>query len=303
MTVRFSPSLVSNERCLSGPLTMTREPRVSDSATFSATCRQTLQRRNTPSPSLHARDWRSKVPGVDATVKLATAAPEGVKRSSGSAVRLPTTVMTVSPAMSVDLGAHQLRAEHRLVQVELPVELGDGRGLGIDVDDRVDALELLLDLVGEPATAPDVHLADGAVGLGDDGQEPVERRSDGPLLELRVEDDHQFVVTHGEPHLLWSGRLQSVCSRRVVHASRAPALPERAVQGYQRRGGGRSAVHRRTGSTWNAAAVPEGTTAARRQERVVQRPRCSCCAARCAWCVRTRAAVTAASATTAASAG
>jgi hypothetical protein len=42
----------------------------------------------------------SKVRGVDATVKFATAAPYGVKRSSGSAVRLPTTVMGVSPAIS-----------------------------------------------------------------------------------------------------------------------------------------------------------------------------------------------------------
>src|SRR3954451_21928795 len=226
MTVRFSPSFVSKDRCLRRPLTMTREPRVSDSATFSAACRHTLQRRNSASPSFHSCDWRSKVRGVEATVKFATAAPEGVKRSSGSAVRVPITVMTVSPAMSVDLGPHQLRAQHRLVQVELPVELGDGRGLGIDVDDRVDALDLLLDLVGEPATAPDVHLADGTVGLGDDGQEPVERRTDRPLLELGVEDDHQFVVTHGEPHLLWSERLQSICSRRVVHASRAP--PPRA---------------------------------------------------------------------------
>ena len=38
--------------------------------------------------------------GVDATVKFATAAPEGVKRNSGSAVRFPTTVMVVSPATS-----------------------------------------------------------------------------------------------------------------------------------------------------------------------------------------------------------
>ena len=36
---------------------------------------------------------------VEATVKLATAAPEGVNLSSGSSVRLPMTVMTVSPAM------------------------------------------------------------------------------------------------------------------------------------------------------------------------------------------------------------
>jgi hypothetical protein len=38
------------------------------------------------------------VRGVDATVKFATAAPDGVKRSSGSAVRFPTTVRMVSPA-------------------------------------------------------------------------------------------------------------------------------------------------------------------------------------------------------------
>jgi hypothetical protein len=52
------------------------------------------------SPSFHSLDCRSNVRGVEATVKFATAAPEGVNRSSGSAVRLPTMVMVVSPAMS-----------------------------------------------------------------------------------------------------------------------------------------------------------------------------------------------------------
>jgi hypothetical protein len=98
--VRFSPSRVSYDRCLSRPDTMTRMPRVRDSATFSAAWRHTLQRMNSASPSFHSPDWRSKVRGVAATVKLATAAPDGVKRSSGSAVRLPTTVMTVSPAIA-----------------------------------------------------------------------------------------------------------------------------------------------------------------------------------------------------------
>src|SRR3954471_11654925 len=55
-TVRFSPSFVSNERCFRRPETMTREPRVSDSATFSAACRQTLHRRNSASPSFHSCD-------------------------------------------------------------------------------------------------------------------------------------------------------------------------------------------------------------------------------------------------------
>src|SRR5690606_30766261 len=99
-TVRFSPSLVSNDRCLSRPCTMTRAPRVSVSATFSAAWRQMLQRRNSASPSFHSPLCRSNWRGVEATVKFATAAPDGVNRSSGSAVRLPTTVMMVSPAMA-----------------------------------------------------------------------------------------------------------------------------------------------------------------------------------------------------------
>src|SRR3712207_9564400 len=97
MTVRFSPSLVSNERCLRRPLTITREPRVKDSATFSATWRHTLHRRNSASPSFHSCDWRSKVRGVDATGKVATAAPDGGKGSSGTAGRVSEAGTEGSP--------------------------------------------------------------------------------------------------------------------------------------------------------------------------------------------------------------
>jgi hypothetical protein len=82
---------------------MTRVPRWSDSATFSAASRQTEQRMKRVSPSFHSLLWRSNVRGVEATVKFATAAPEGVNRSSGSPVRLPTMVMVVSPAMGQGL--------------------------------------------------------------------------------------------------------------------------------------------------------------------------------------------------------
>ena len=75
---------------------MTREPRVSDSATFSAYCRHTAQRMKTVSPSFHSLVCLSISRVVEATVKLATAAPLGVKRSSGSAVRLPTMVTDVA---------------------------------------------------------------------------------------------------------------------------------------------------------------------------------------------------------------
>jgi hypothetical protein len=74
-------------------------PRWSDSATFSAACRQTAHVRKSVSPSFHSLACRSKVRGVEAMRKFATAAPDGVKRRSGSSTRLPTIVMVVSPAM------------------------------------------------------------------------------------------------------------------------------------------------------------------------------------------------------------
>src|SRR4051795_5393830 len=119
---------------------MTREPLTSDSAAFSAACLPTQQLRNSASPSFHSLVCRSKLRGVEATVKLATAAPDGVNRSSGSAVRLPTTVMTVSPAMATSarrsrggralrLAPQHLGAQHGLVEPQLPVELRHRGGL------------------------------------------------------------------------------------------------------------------------------------------------------------------------------
>src|SRR4051794_40631807 len=119
---------------------MTRMPRVSDSATFSAAWRQIEQRRNSASPSFHSFELRSNVRGVDAMVNDATAAPEGVNRSSGSAVRLPTTVMIVSPATSALVRPDDLGAQHRLVEVELAVEFEHRSRVRLQVDHRVDAL-------------------------------------------------------------------------------------------------------------------------------------------------------------------
>jgi hypothetical protein len=56
---------------------------------------------NSDSPSFHSPLCRSYVRGVEATRKFATAAPDGVNLSSGSSTRLPTRVMTVSPAVVV----------------------------------------------------------------------------------------------------------------------------------------------------------------------------------------------------------
>src|SRR5690242_17463553 len=176
-----------------------------------------LHARKSGSPSFHSPDCRSKVRGVDAMRNLATAAPEGVKRSSGSSVRFPTTVMVVSPAIalllaaglvrrrlseppdknerSAGLGPDDLGTQDGLVEPQLTVQLGDGLGGRLKVDDGVDALGLLVDLEREPATAPDVELLHRATRGPDHVQVLVERRGDGALLERGIEDHHEFVMT------------------------------------------------------------------------------------------------------------
>src|SRR5512144_2558666 len=229
MTVRRSPSLVSKLRDFSRPVTITRVPRCSDSATFSAASRQMLQRRKSVSPSFHSFACRSNVRGVDATVKFATAAPLGVNRSSGSLVMFPPIVMSVSPAMnrsllfgqprSAAVEAQHLRPQHRLAELQLPVELLDRGGLRPQIDDGVDPLRLVRELVGQPSPAPHVDLLDAAARVADDREELVERRRDGALFQVGVEDDHQLVAAH-KLHLLRTGRPRSVRGRRANASQR-----------------------------------------------------------------------------------
>jgi hypothetical protein len=74
-------------------------PLVSDSATCSPVSRQTLARRNRVSPSTHSLLCRSNVRGVEAMVKLATGRAGRGETQPGPLVRLPITVMPVSPVM------------------------------------------------------------------------------------------------------------------------------------------------------------------------------------------------------------
>src|SRR3954471_18125739 len=153
-----------------------------------------LQRRNSASPSFHSLVALSRNRGVDATVKLATAAPLGVNRNSGSSVRFPTTVRVTSSAairaLLLRTRPQHLGAQHGFVEVELAVELLHRGRLGRDVQDGVDALDLVVDLEGQPPPAPHVDLLDGAAVLADDTEERVEAGGDGLLLEIRIEDHH-----------------------------------------------------------------------------------------------------------------
>ena len=92
--------------------------------------------------------------------------------------------------------ANSKRQQRVFGQAELTVQLlGRGRGRRERHDD-VDPLGALLDLVCEPTAAPDVDVVDGALVIGDDGQEPLERRRDLTVVHLGVDDDHDFVLTH-----------------------------------------------------------------------------------------------------------
>src|SRR3984957_14677840 len=215
---------------------MTRMPRCSDSATFSAACRQTLHVRKRLSPSFHSLVVLSMTRGVDATRKVATGWPDAVNRSSGSGTRLPTTVIGVSPAaivalqvdsrtnggLSAVLGPQNLGPQHALVEVELAVELLDGVRLGVQVDDGVDAFRLLVDRGGEATLPPDVELADLAPGIGNDLEEPLERRLIRALLEVGVEDDHDLVVTHARPTSSGLTRSRSFRDRRLRATELSP---------------------------------------------------------------------------------
>src|SRR5881396_3540722 len=99
-TDRRSPSGVSQERWRRRPTTTTREPRVRDSAEFSARVRHAFTRKNEVSPSFQPPP-SSRIRGVTATEKFTTAAPFGVYRSSGSSVRFPTIVIWLSLAISI----------------------------------------------------------------------------------------------------------------------------------------------------------------------------------------------------------
>lgn len=71
--------------------------------------------------------------------------------------------------------AQDLGPENRLAQAELAVELLDDLRRGLEVDDRVDALGLLVDLVGQTATAPGVDLLDVAATGADDVEEVLDQ--------------------------------------------------------------------------------------------------------------------------------
>lgn len=100
------PSSSSQVCCSSLPKTTTRSPLVSDSATFSAREFQQVMSKNDTASSNSWVCWLN-LRRLTASPNFVTAVPDCINRSSGSRVRLPTTVtvfpLTEPPLFSLDV--------------------------------------------------------------------------------------------------------------------------------------------------------------------------------------------------------
>ena len=201
-------------------------------------------------------------------MKFATAAPRGVKRSSGSSVEVADDGddgVACHAARSRRPGRACVSGRRTLVRSTASLRLSwrssslTVAGLGGQVDDGVDALGLLVDLVRQPAAAPDVDLLHRAAVRADDVEELVERRGDGALLEVGVEDDHEFVVTHADnpPPL----------------DSAATVSPRQEVLTWPRQIGSPRGRTSATTGTRPIGAVPQGTQPGGTAPRAVPRRR------------------------------
>src|SRR5918996_2059312 len=184
-----------------------REPLFKDSETFSAISPQQLQRKK---PSRRSSHWPSLFLKrlLTATVKFATWRPEGVNRSSGSSVRLPTRVTLLSAITTYLPGLlrpNDLAADELVGDAQGALQLRDRVLRSFERGHEVVALVLVADLVGEPAIPPPIDVRHLASVVPDEGAEPVHGFLDVALVEARVHDDHGLVISHAsssglEPH-------------------------------------------------------------------------------------------------------
>ena len=96
-------------------------------------------------------------------------------------------------------------AQDLVGQHEHALHVGDGRGLGVELDQDVVALALVLDLVGEGPPAPALDPS-GVAALGlQRGEGPVEDPVDRSLIGSGIEYDHGLVGPHQRLTSLWIG--------------------------------------------------------------------------------------------------
>ena len=95
----------------------------------------------------------------------------------------------------LDADGHE--AQHVLVQAELALHLGDEGRLGVEAEQHVVALAVLLDPVGQAAQAPVFALLDRAAVGFELGGDVVGDALDLLLRDVVACDEHGFVERHG----------------------------------------------------------------------------------------------------------
>src|SRR5262249_49980119 len=145
-----------------------------------------------------------------------------------------------------------------LVESQLTVQLGHGLRRGLEVDDGVDTLGLLVDLVREAPAAPHVELLHRATRRPNHIQILIERRGDGALLETSVEDHHDLVMTQDVlTSYGLSGRGPSAAGGRASSSSSRSCgtEPEYTLR-CQDRKRPRGASSASLGGTWGGTTTP-----------------------------------------------
>src|SRR5699024_7543008 len=94
-------------------------------------------------------------------------------------------------------GPSDLGAYDRLVQAELTIQFLDRGRFGGQFENGVNALGLLVDLVGQAALTPHIDVVNGAAVLAHLIQVRLSARRDRALIEIGVKNDHDFIVTQG----------------------------------------------------------------------------------------------------------
>src|SRR6476660_1921088 len=95
-----------------------------------------------------------------------------------------------------------LVADDLVREAQVAVDTVERSRLGLDLEHHVRTFVLVVDLVGEAALAPLVGLDDGAAGRLDRGSGLVDHSLDSGLIQVAIADNHHFVGSHREHHLL-----------------------------------------------------------------------------------------------------
>ena len=92
--------------------------------------------------------------------------------------------------------ANDFGTKYRFVQIELAIKFFNRFWTTVHINDCVDTFGLLVDFEGHTTTAPNVELVDFATTVFDDLEICLKAWCDCAFFLFRIENDHEFIMTH-----------------------------------------------------------------------------------------------------------